>query len=184
MHSKTPEDIDEVLFRREEILTKIEALAEQINRDYAGKELTMVGILKGSVLFFSELVLRIKLPVRMDFMSISSYGQSSKSSGVVRILKDLDNGVENQHVLIVEDIVDTGLTLKYIIESLETRKPASVKVCALLDKPSRRLADVAADYLGFTIPDAFAVGYGLDYSEQYRNLPDICSLKPCIYQET
>ncbi len=176
-------DTQRVLVTREDIARRVAQMAEQINRDYEGKDLVMVGILKGAVIFYTELLMQIRLPVAVDFMSISSYGTSSKSSGVVRILKDLDNGVENKHVLVVEDIVDTGLSLKYIIENLTVRSPASVKVCALLDKPSRRKADVPVHYLGFTIPDAFAVGYGLDYAERYRNLPDVCELKPSIYSE-
>jgi hypoxanthine phosphoribosyltransferase len=175
------QDIERVLIPREQIAARISEMAEQINRDYEGKELVMVGILKGAVMFFTELFLQVKLPVAIDFMSISSYGMSTKSSGVVRILKDLDKGVENKHVLVVEDIVDTGLSLKYIMENLSVRGPASVKVCALLDKPSRRKTEVPVAYRGFAIPDAFAVGFGLDYAELYRNLPDICELKRSIY---
>lgn len=176
-------DMEKVLIPREKILERIEEIACEINRDYEGKELIMICILKGSVLFFSELLLRIALPVAIDFMSISSYGMSSKSSGVVRILKDLDSGVENKHVLIVEDIVDSGLSLKYITESIAVRSPASVRICTLLDKPERRRAQIAVNYTGFVVPDAFVVGYGLDYAERYRNLPDICILKEEIYSE-
>lgn len=175
------QDVEKILIPRERILARMDELAEQIRRDYDGKDLLMVCILKGSVLFFSELLLRINLPVSIDFMSISSYGMSSKSSGVVRILKDLDSGVENRHVLIVEDIVDSGLSLKYITESISVRSPASVRICTLLDKPSRRKTDIKVDYLGFEVPDAFVVGYGLDYAERYRNMPDVYVLKESVY---
>jgi len=178
------QDMESVLLSHEQILRRVEEIAAQINTDYEGKELVMVCILKGSVLFFTELLMRVTLPVSIDFMSISSYGASSKSSGVVRILKDLDNNVEKKHVLIVEDIVDSGLSLKYITESISTRSPASVRICALLDKPSRRKADVHADYSGFEIPDAFVVGYGLDYAERYRNLSDIYILKESVYADS
>jgi hypoxanthine phosphoribosyltransferase len=175
-------DIDRVLLSREEILAGIDRLAEQINRDYAGKELTMVGILKGSILFYAELLLRIKLPVRMDFMSISSYGQSSRSSGVVRILKDLDRDIVGANAIIVEDIIDSGMSMSLLKDSLIGRGAKLLKICTLLDKPSRRRIQIQADYCGFEIPDEFVVGYGLDYNEHYRELPDIGVLKPEVYQ--
>lgn len=176
-------DIESVLLTREEIEARIAEIAAMINRDYAGEELLMVGILKGAVLFYSDLFRQINLPASIDFMSISSYGASTRSSGVVRILKDLDAGIENRHVLIVEDIVDSGLSLRYICDNLTVRGPKSIKTCTLLDKPERRKVEITPDYLGFTIPNEFVVGYGLDYAEKYRNLDEICILKPCVYAE-
>ena len=170
--------LDSVLLPRERIKQRIAQMAEQINKDYAGKTLMMIGILKGAVPFFAELLSQITLDVHIDFMAVSSYGASTKSSGVVRILKDLDQGIEDIDVLVVEDIVDSGKSMRYLLDSLQGRKPASIKLCTLLDKPDRRVAEVLADYVGFVIPDEFVVGFGLDYAEKYRNLPDICILKP------
>lgn len=175
------QDMEKVLLTREQIAQRVQELAKQISADYQGKELTLVGVLKGAVVLYAELALHIDIPVTFDFMAISSYGQSSQSSGVVRILKDLERDIEGKHVLIVEDIIDTGLSLKYITENMHARGPASVKICALLDKPSRRKAAIEADYVGFAIPDAFVVGYGLDYGQKYRNLPYIGILKPQVY---
>lgn len=141
----------------------------------------MVGILKGAVVFFSDLIRHVELPMSMDFMAISSYGNATKSAGVVRILKDLDKDIVGKHIIIVEDIVDSGLTLSFLKDNLVSRGAASLRICALLDKPERRKVDIKADYQGFTIPDAFVVGYGLDYAERYRNLPYIGVLKPEIY---
>jgi len=164
----------EVLISEKEIQAKVDELAETITRDYAGQDLLVVGILKGAFIFMADLVRHIRLPVTVDFMDMSSYGSSTRSSGEVRILKDLEKPIEGKHVLIVEDIVDTGLTLNYIAELLRNRSPKSVRICALLDKPSRRKVDIVPDYCGFTIPDHFVVGYGLDYNDQYRNFRDIC----------
>ena len=167
-----------MLLPRERIKQRIAQMAEQINKDYAGKTLMMIGILKGAVPFFAELLSQITLDVHIDFMAVSSYGASTKSSGVVRILKDLDQGIEDMDVLVVEDIVDSGKSMRYLLDILQGRKPASIKLCTLLDKPDRRVAEVLADYVGFVIPDEFVVGFGLDYAEKYRNLPGICILKP------
>jgi hypoxanthine phosphoribosyltransferase len=175
-------DVQEILFTEEEVLAKVRELGEQITRDYEGKDLLVIGILKGAAMFMSDLVKRIGMVVEMDFMAVSSYGKSSESSGVVRILKDLEKSVEGRHVLIVEDIVDSGLTLHYLKNLLEQRNAASVKVAALLDKPERRKVEITPDYLGFSVPDHFIVGYGLDFAEQYRNLPYVGVLKPEVYQ--
>ncbi|MDD4600865.1 MAG: hypoxanthine phosphoribosyltransferase, partial [Negativicutes bacterium] len=146
------------------------------------KEILMIGVLRGAVIFMSDLARAIKVPVAIDFMAVSSYGSSTSSSGIVRILKDLDEEVQGKHVLIVEDIVDSGLTLKYLLENLKTRKPASMKICTLLSKPERRKANIDISYNGFIVPDEFVVGYGLDYAEKYRNLPFIGILKPTVYE--
>ncbi|MDD4237355.1 MAG: hypoxanthine phosphoribosyltransferase [Desulfotomaculaceae bacterium] len=175
-------DCERILLTEEEIHLKVKELAAQISRDYSDRELLVVGILKGSVIFLADLVRNITVPTRFDFMAVSSYGASSKSSGVVRILKDLNQGIEGRHILIVEDIVDTGLTLSYLVDNLKTRGPVSIKVCTLLDKPSRRMVDVAVHYNGFQIEDHFVVGYGLDYNERYRNLPCIMVLSPNVYK--
>lgn len=174
-------DIKNILISEEEIAKRVKELGKQLTEDYAGKDLMVVGILKGCMLYLSDLVRAIDLPLTMDFMVVSSYGTSTKSSGVVRILKDLEREIEGKDILIVEDIVDTGLTLSYLIENLKTRNPKSVKVCSLLDKPERRKAHVDIEYVGFQIPDEFVVGYGLDYAEVYRNLPFVCVLKPEVY---
>ncbi|HHV61778.1 MAG TPA: hypoxanthine phosphoribosyltransferase [Firmicutes bacterium] len=175
-------DLEEVLLHEDEIKKRVKELGEQIACDYRGKELVVVGILKGALVFMADLVRHLSIPVIIDFVAISSYGAATKSSGAVRILKDLDAPIENKHVLIVEDIIDTGLTLSYLAENLRARKPLSVKICTLLDKPDRRKIDIRPDYNGFQIPDKFVVGYGLDYSEKYRNLPCVAVLKPHIYQ--
>jgi hypoxanthine phosphoribosyltransferase len=176
------ENIEAVLIEERELARRVAELGEQITRDYAGKELLMVGILKGAIMFLVDLARAVRLPLTVDFMAISSYGASTQSSGVVRILKDLDESVDGKHVLVVEDIIDTGLTLKYILRTLAMRRPASVKVCGLLLKDRPRPINVEADYVGFTIPDRFVVGYGLDYEEIYRNLPYIGILKPACYR--
>lgn len=175
------EEIDRVLVSNEDIQKRLDEVVEQINRDYAGKELLLVCILKGAVTVFADVLRRITIPCEIDFMAISSYGSSTKSSGVVRILKDLDHGIEGKDVLIVEDIVDSGMSMHYLFETLKTRKPASIKLMTLLDKPERRRVELNADYTGFTIPDEFVIGYGLDYAEKYRNLPDVCILSPKVY---
>lgn len=162
-----------VLLTEEEVDKRINEVAEQINKDYAGKSVHLICILKGGVFFTCELAKRLNMPVSMDFMSVSSYGAGTVSSGVVRIIKDLDEPLEGKNVLIVEDIIDSGRTLSYLIEILKKRNPASIRLCTLLDKPERRVTDVKVDYVGFNIPDEFVVGYGLDYAQKYRNLPFI-----------
>ena len=175
------EDIEEVLLSSEEIHGKIAELGKKISADYQDKNLLLVSILKGSVVFMADLMREITIPARIDFMSVSSYGAGVKTSGVVKIMKDLDAPIEGYDLLIVEDILDSGLTLHYIMEILQSRKPKSISICTLLDKPERRKVDVTADYMGFVIPDKFVVGYGLDYAEKYRNLPYIGVLKPSVY---
>ena len=167
----------EVLLSEEEVNARIRQIGEQISRDYEGKELHLVCILKGASFFTCELAKRITVPVSLDFMSVSSYGASSESSGVVKIVKALDAPLEGKHVLVVEDIVDTGRTLDYLLSLMRSRGAEDVKLCALLDKPDRRVVDVKADYTGFQIPDEFVVGYGLDYAQRYRNLPYIGVVK-------
>lgn len=171
-------NIERILISQEELQSRIRELGSQLAQDYAGKNLLLLGVLKGAVVFLVDLAKAIDLPLQMDFMAVSSYGASTKSSGVVRILKDLDSAVDGRDILVVEDIIDTGLTLRYILENLSMRNPASIKVCALLvkDKDGRR-DDLTADYVGFRIPDKFVVGYGLDYAELYRNLPYVAILK-------
>lgn len=175
-------DVQEILFTEEQVLARVAELGAQIATDYEGKDLLVIGILKGAAMFMGELVKRIDKLVEIDFMAVSSYGKSSESSGVVRILKDLDHSVEGRHVLVVEDIIDSGLTLHYLKGLLEQRKAASVAIATLLDKPSRHQVDMKADYLGFSVPDHFIVGYGLDFAEKYRNLPYVGVLKPEVYQ--
>jgi hypoxanthine phosphoribosyltransferase len=175
------EDIKEVLVSREALAARVGEMGAAISADYAGKELLMVGVLRGAVIFMADLARAVTRPVAIDFMAVSSYGLSTSSTGVVRFLKDLDEDIEGKHVLIVEDIIDSGLTLKYLYENLKTRKPASLKICTLLNKPSRRKVDVPVAYNGFDIPDYFVVGYGLDYAEKYRNLPFVGVLKPEAY---
>ncbi len=167
-----------VLLSEDEVAKKLDDLAVMINRDYEGKCIHLVGILKGSVFFSCELAKRLTIPVTMDFMSVSSYGNSTKSSGVVKIIKDLDEPLQDRDVLIVEDIVDTGRTLSYLMKVLKDRRPASMRLCCMLDKPERRITDVKADYVCFNIPDEFVVGFGLDYAQKYRNLPYIGVLQP------
>lgn len=167
----------EVLLSEEEVDARIKEIGEQISKDYAGKQVHLIGVLKGSVFFVCELAKRISVPVTMDFMSVSSYGSDTKSSGVVRIVKDLDESLKDKDVIVVEDIVDSGNTLSYLLEMLGDRKPASLKLCTLLDKPERRRKQVHVDYTGFQIPDEFVVGYGLDYDQKYRNLPYIGIVK-------
>ena len=162
-----------VLLSEEEVDARIKQIAAQISRDYAGREIHLICVLKGGVFFTCELAKRITVPVSLDFMSVSSYGDDTKSSGVVKIVKDLDQPLIGKDVLIVEDIIDSGRTLSYLIEILKGRNPNSIRLCTLLDKPERRTADVKVDYSGFNIPDEFVVGYGLDYAQKYRNLPFI-----------
>ena len=175
------DDLSCILHSEEEIAQRVIELGAQISADYDGKEIVLVGVLNGAVTFLADLMRQISVPISMDLVAISSYGSYTSTSGVVRIMKDLDQCVESQHVLIVEDIVDTGLTLNYLVEYMRARNPASVKVVAMLSKPSRHKVKVNVDYLGFTVPDEFVVGYGLDYARRYRNLPCIGVLKPEIY---
>jgi hypoxanthine phosphoribosyltransferase len=169
--------IGEVLVPAEDLQRRIGELAAEISRDYAGKDLLLVGVLKGAVFFLSDLMRRLEIPVEVDFMAVASYGSATKSSGVVRILKDLDAAIEGRDVLIVEDIVDSGLTLQYLLRNLAGRNPRSLEVCALLIKPDRQKVDLPARYVGFEIPNRFAIGYGLDHGERYRNLPYVAALK-------
>ena len=162
-----------IFLTEEEVDKKIQEMGEQISRDYAGKQVHLICILKGGSFFMCELAKRITVPVSLDFMSVSSYGGDTKSSGVVKIVKDLDDAIQGKDVIVVEDIIDSGRTLSYLMEMLENRNPASLKLCTLLDKPDRRVVNVKVDYTGFSIPDEFVVGYGLDYDQRYRNLPYI-----------
>jgi len=176
-------DVAEVLLSEEQIAAKVAELGQRISADYAGRELTLVSVLKGSLPFMADLMRRITLPLRIDLMEVSSYGgTATESSGLVRILKDLSAPIDDQDVLIVEDIIDTGLTLNYLIRYLKGKNPRSIKVCSLLDKPARRLVDIPIDYVGFEIPDAFVVGYGLDFGEVYRNLRFVGVLRPEAYE--
>jgi len=175
------ENIASILISKEQIQKRVTEIGQQISEDYKGKDLVMVGILRGAIIFYGDLAKEIKVPLSMDFMAVSSYGSGTTSSGVVRIIHDLEENVEGRDVLIVEDIIDSGLTLRYLVENLKSRKPKSIKICCLLDKPSRRISPIKPDYVGFEVPDEFVVGYGLDYNERYRNLPYIGVLKPEVY---
>jgi hypoxanthine phosphoribosyltransferase len=168
----------EVLYSREAVQKRIAEIAVQIQNDHQGKELLLVGVLKGAFMFVADLARQIDLPLSIDFVGLSSYGEATESSGVVKITSDLTRPIEGKHVVIVEDIIDTGLTMRYLLDNLATRRPASVKICTLLQKPSRSRTRIPIDYLGFTVPDLFVVGYGLDAGERYRNLPFIGVLKP------
>lgn len=172
------EDIKSVLIPQGEIEAKVRELAERINNDYRGKSVLMICILRGAVVFYAELIKRLNLDIRMDFMAVSSYGENSESSGEIKINKDLSQPIKGLDVIIVEDIIDSGRTLSNLKRLLATREPSSIKVCSLLDKPSRRVVEFEADYLGFVVPDEFVVGYGMDYAERYRNIPEVCILKP------
>jgi hypoxanthine phosphoribosyltransferase len=167
----------EVLFTKQQIADRVAELAAQIERDHRGKDLVLVGVLKGAFVFVSDLARQIDLPLSVDFIGLSSYGEETESSGVVKITSDLSRPIEGKHVLIVEDIVDTGLTMRYLLDNFSTRRPASVKICALLHKPSRLRTRIPIEYLGFTLPDLFVVGYGLDAGERFRNVPFIGVLK-------
>ena len=180
--NKLMTDVHEILLTREEIEDKVQELGKTLAAEYYDKRPLLVCVLKGALIFMADLSRAMNIPLEVDFMAVSSHGVSTKSSGVVRILKDLEASIEGRHVLIVEDIIDTGLTLNYLIENLKFRKPASLKICTLLDKPSRRRVQLQPDYCGFVIPDEFVIGYGLDFSEIYRNLPFIGVLKPEAYQ--
>lgn len=175
------DDIKTVLVSEEQLKAKVAELGAQISRDYAGKNLVLVSILKGSVVFMADLMRAVSIPCNIDFMVVSSYGGSTTTSGLVKIIKDLDGDLSGKDVLIVEDILDTGVTLSNLVPMLKMRNPNSVKICTILDKPSRRKADIQPDYEGFQVPDEFVVGYGLDYDEKYRNLPYVGVLKPEVY---
>jgi hypoxanthine phosphoribosyltransferase len=177
------DDVAEILLSEDQIRAKVVELGKRISSDYAGRELTLVSVLKGSLPFMADLMRQIELPLRIDLMEVSSYGgTATESSGLVRILKDLSAPIDGRDVLLVEDIIDTGLTLNYLIRYLKGKNPNSIKVCSLLDKPARRLVEIPLDYVGFEIPDAFVVGYGLDFGEVYRNLRFVGVLRPEAYE--
>jgi hypoxanthine phosphoribosyltransferase len=171
------QDLERVLLTQQQLHTRLDEMAAQIDADHAGDELLLVGVLKGAVMVMADLARRLHTPIQMDWMAVSSYGSGTKSSGVVRILKDLDTDLIGRHVLIVEDIVDSGLTLQYLLRNLGSRNPRTLEVCALLTKPDRRKVDLPTRYVGFEIPDRFVVGYGLDYAERHRNLPFVAALE-------
>ncbi len=175
-------DLESILISREAIAAKVAELGRRISDDYQGEDLLAICVLRGAIIFTADLLRQITVNVSLDTISVSSYGAATHSSGVVRFLKDLDESVEGRHILVIEDIIDTGLTLKYLIENLRSRNPKSLRICTLLDKPSRRQVDIHPDYVGFHIPDQFAVGYGLDFAERYRNLPDVGVLRPEAYR--
>ena len=177
------DDVEQILIGEEELAERIRQLGQQITEDYEGKDLIVVGILKGASLFMSDLIRKIEGKISIDFMVVSSYGNASETSGVVRIIKDLDMDITDKHILLVEDIIDTGLTLAYLKEYLCNRKAASVRICTLLDKPCRRSKPVDVEDIGFEVPDEFIIGYGIDYAEKYRNLPYIASLKRSVYEK-
>lgn len=176
-------DIQEILLSEDQLKEKISELGRQISEDYKGKDLILLGILKGSVMFMSDLLKSITIPCKMDFMAVSSYGDSTESSGIVKIIKDLDFEIKGKHILIVEDIIDSGITLKYLMKYLGARNPETLEIACLLNKPERRKEDIDVKYLGYDVEDHFLVGYGLDYAECYRNLPYIGILKECVYKK-
>jgi hypoxanthine phosphoribosyltransferase len=175
--------VTEILVDEESLRSRVAELGEEISRDYEGRDLLLIGVLKGAVFFMADLMRQLTVPCEIDFMAISSYGASTDSSGVVRILKDLDINIEGREVLVVEDIIDSGLTLSYLMRNLEARQPASLEVCALMTKPERREIDVPVRYIGFEIPNRFVIGYGLDFDERYRNLPYVGVLDPSLVPE-
>jgi hypoxanthine phosphoribosyltransferase len=175
--------VTEVLIDEQRLRGRVAELGEEVSADYQGRDLLLVGVLKGAVFFMADLMRQLTVPCEIDFMAISSYGASTDSSGVVRILKDLDINIEGRHVLVVEDIIDSGLTLSYLIRNLEAREPATLEVCALMTKPERREIDVPVRYVGFEIPNRFVIGYGLDFAERYRNLPYVGVLDPALLPE-
>ena len=180
---KLHQDVCEILYTQEQLAARVKELGEQITRDYQGEQILLVCTLRGASIFFCDLVRQIDLDVRIDFIATSSYGAGTESSGEVRLNKDLSEPIKDKHVIIVEDIIDSGLTLNYLKNLFAARGPKSIKICSLLDKPEGRRTQLVGDYIGFTIPNAFVVGYGLDYAEKYRNLPDVCVLAPRIYQK-
>lgn len=183
MNNEVTQDIEKVLISREELRKTVAELGARISRDYAGKNPIMVSVLKGAFVFMADLVREVTVPCTIDFMAVSSYGKGAKSSGQVQIIKDLDTNIEGRHVIVVEDILDSGTTLSYLLKLLHARHPASLRLCTLLDKPARRKVQVDIDYRGIEVPDAFIVGYGLDYAENYRNFPEIGILKREVYEK-
>ena len=177
------DEIKEILFTEEDLQVLVKRIGKQISEDYRGKNLFLVSVLKGSLMFMADLMRAIDIPCEIDFMAVSSYGSGTTTTGAVRILKDLDAPLEGKDIVVIEDILDSGVTLSYLLKHLEARNPASIRLCTLLDKPERRKMPITADYVGTTVPDKFIVGYGLDYAEKYRNLPYIGVLKPEIYQD-
>lgn len=175
------QDVEKILYTEEELRRRVKELGAQITADYAGKDVVLASVLRGSYIFMADLTRAVDLPMTVDFMVVSSYGAGTYSSGQVEIKKDLSDSIEGKDLIIVEDILDSGNTLYYLMEVLKARRPASIKICTLMDKPERRIKPIVADYTGFTIPDAFVVGYGLDYDEKYRNLPYVGILKPSVY---
>lgn len=176
-------DIDYIMFSEEQIKARVAEIAAEINEDYRDRQPMLISVLRGSFIFMADLMRAVKLPCTVDFMAVSSYGTGTTTSGQVKITKDLSENIEGRDIIVVEDILDSGNTLSYLLQLLQARNPASMKLCTLLDKPDRRTKPVHVDYSGFSIPDAFVVGYGLDFSEKYRNLPYIGVLKPCVYEE-
>lgn len=174
-------DVKEILYSEVQLNERVEELAARISADYRDKDLLLIGVLKGANVFMCDLMRKISFPIQIDFIAASSYGHSTESSGVVKILKDLDYSIEGKDVIIVEDIIDTGLTLHYLVDNFKSRKPNSLEICTLLDKPERRIANLEVKYIGYKIPDEFIVGYGIDYAERYRNLPYIATLKESVY---
>ncbi len=181
MNKELEKDIERVLIPREQLTKRVAEIAAEISKDYAGKNPLLVSVLKGSFIFMADLVRMLDIECGLDFMIVSSYQNSTQSSGEVRIIKDLDTNIEGRHVIVVEDILDSGMTLASLLEVFETRDPASIAVCTLFDKPARHKVEIKVDYTGMEVPDEFIVGYGLDFAEKYRNIPDICVLKPEVY---
>jgi len=176
------QDIKNILYSKEDIQSKVTSIANRINNDYQELDnILLIGVLKGANVFMCDLMREINLPIKIDFIAASSYGHSTESSGIVKIIKDLDYSIEGMNVIIVEDIIDTGLTLKYLTENFKSRNPSSLEICTLLDKPERRLVEIEVKYIGYQIPDEFIVGYGIDFAEKYRNLPYIATLKESTY---
>jgi hypoxanthine phosphoribosyltransferase len=178
------DDVEEILLDAQTITDRVAELGAEISSDFADRDPVLVSVLKGSIIFLADLMRAMELPTSIDLMEVSSYGAGTESSGQVRIIKDLSNTIQDRHVIVVEDIIDTGLTLNYLLHYLADKRPASVSIVCLLDKPARRLAEIPIDYVGFTIPDRFVIGYGLDFDERYRNLPYIGVLKPSVYGGT
>lgn len=175
------QDVETILFNEEALAKRVHELGEEISKDYAGEEVLLIGILKGASVFLSDLIRQIRIPAYIDYMVVSSYGNSAETSGIVRIIKDLEENIEGKNIIIVEDIIDTGLTLAYLKQYLLSRNPKSLKICTLLDKPARREKEITVDYKGFEVPDEFIIGYGIDYAEKYRNLPFVGLLKREVY---
>ena len=176
-------DVESILYSEELLNQRIIELGKKITKDYDGKKLIVVGVMKGANIFTADLIRKLDLDIILDFIVVSSYGASTESTGVIRLLKDLDENIDNEHVLIIEDIIDSGLTLDYLVKNFKTRNPASIKICTLLNKVERRKVDIPVDYVGFQVPDEFIVGYGIDYAERYRNLPYVGILKRSTYEK-